>query len=84
MHTWLPCRGCWDQSAFPVFATQLNSSIVCRRYDKANKPLSAFEADIEKYKQVAEEVLGENARESVRFMSIDATPLQKVKGSFLI
>ncbi|KAK9823872.1 hypothetical protein WJX72_006072 [[Myrmecia] bisecta] len=48
-----------------------------RRYEKAQKPLSAFEADVTKYKELADEVLDENAAESIKFLYVDCGPLKQ-------
>ena len=50
----------------------------CRRYEKAQKPLSAFDADISKYADLSEEVLAENAAESIKFLFVDCGPLKQV------
>lgn len=49
-----------------------------RRYEKAQKPLSAFDADITKYADLSEEVLAENAAESIKFLFVDCGPLKQV------
>lgn len=49
-----------------------------RRYEKAQKPLSAFDADISKYADLSEEVLAENAAESIKFLFVDCGPLKQV------
>eukprot|EP00898_Chlorokybus_atmophyticus_P005400 jgi/Chlat1/5861/Chrsp4S06373 len=48
-----------------------------RRYEKAKKPLSAFEADIGKYRELAEEVLAEDTATAMRFLRIDCGPLKQ-------
>lgn len=50
----------------------------CRRYEKAQKPLTAFDADITKYADLSEEVLAENAAESIKFLFVDCGPLKQV------
>ena len=52
--------------------------LCCRRYEKAQKPLSAFDADISKYADLSEEVLAENAAESIKFLFVDCGPLKQV------
>jgi hypothetical protein len=52
--------------------------LLCRRYEKAQKPLSAFDADISKYADLSEEVLAENAAESIKFLFVDCGPLKQV------
>ena len=49
-----------------------------RRYEKAQKPLAAFEADILRYADLMEEIAAENAGESVRFLAVDCGPLKQV------
>lgn len=56
----------------------LNIGLCCRRYEKAQKPLSAFDADISKYADLSEEVLAENAAESIKFLFVDCGPLKQV------
>jgi len=55
---------------------------LCRRYEKAQKPLSAFDADISKYADLSEEVLAENAAESIKFLFVDCGPLKQVISCF--
>ena len=50
----------------------------CRRYERANKPVSAFEADILKFRDLSEEVLAEDAATSMRFLRLDCGPLKQV------
>ena len=49
-----------------------------RRYEKAQKPLAAFESDMTRYMDSAEEILAENAGEAVRFLYVDCGPLKQV------
>lgn len=56
--------------------------LCCRRYEKAQKPLSAFDADISKYADLSEEVLAENAAESIKFLFVDCGPLKQVTHIF--
>lgn len=49
-----------------------------RRYEKAQKPLAAFEADIMRYADLTEEIAAENAGELVRFLAVDCGPLKQV------
>ena len=55
--------------------------LTCRRYEKAQKPLSAFDADISKYADLSEEVLAENAAESIKFLFVDCGPLKQVSST---
>ena len=50
----------------------------CRRYEKAQKPLSQFLSDINRYKDLIEEVLSENSQETVKFLYVDCSPLKQV------
>ena len=55
--------------------------LTCRRYEKAQKPLTAFDADISKYADLSEEVLAENAAESIKFLFVDCGPLKQVSST---
>lgn len=48
-----------------------------RRYEKANKPLSSFEGDIQRYLQLQEEVAGEDSITNMRFLRVDCAPLKQ-------
>lgn len=48
-----------------------------RRYEKARKPLSAFDADITKYMGLQDEVLGEDTTTNMRFLHVDCAPLKQ-------
>lgn len=48
-----------------------------RRYERANKPLSTFDADITRYRSLADEVLSEEPSQAVRCLLLDATPLKR-------
>lgn len=61
-----------------TYKTDSSSYLHCRRYEKAQKPLSAFDADISKYADLSEEVLAENAAESIKFLFVDCGPLKQV------
>lgn len=47
-----------------------------RRYEKARKPLSAFDADITKYLELQDEVLTEDTTTNMRFLHVDCAPLK--------
>lgn len=49
-----------------------------RRYEKAQKPLAAFEADIRRYADLTDEVLAESAHEPIKFLLVDCGPLKQV------
>ena len=51
----------------------------CRRYEKAQKPLAAFEADIRRYADLAQEVLGESAAEAIQYLHVDCGPLKQAR-----
>ena len=53
-------------------------SDACRRYERAQKPLSQFLSDINRYKDLIEEVLSENSQETVKFLYVDCSPLKQV------
>ncbi|KAK9814943.1 hypothetical protein WJX73_002724 [Symbiochloris irregularis] len=65
----------WEKKYKPLWDQDRQAQLW--RYEKANKPASTFRQDIEKYNRLAEEILAESAFENVRFLSIDAHPLQK-------
>lgn len=48
-----------------------------RRYEKAKKPLSAFEADIQKYRDLCDEIAGEDAAATMRFLRVECGPLKQ-------
>ena len=48
-----------------------------RRYEKAQKPLSSFETDIQKYNGLQEDVQGEETTSNMRFLRIDCGPLKQ-------
>ena len=52
-----------------------------RRYERANKTLDAYQADITQYNVTIEEILLENATEAVRFLSLECGPLKQVSPS---
>ena len=64
-----------DCSAFNILCKALGC---CRRYEKAQKPLTAFDADISKYGDLSDEVLAENAAESIKFLFVDCGSLKQV------
>eukprot|EP00232_Nephroselmis_pyriformis_P029065 CAMPEP_0182867354 /NCGR_PEP_ID=MMETSP0034_2-20130328/8675_1 /TAXON_ID=156128 /ORGANISM="Nephroselmis pyriformis, Strain CCMP717" /LENGTH=4528 /DNA_ID=CAMNT_0024999703 /DNA_START=83 /DNA_END=13669 /DNA_ORIENTATION=- len=48
-----------------------------RRYERAKKPLSAFDSDISKYKDLIDEVMMEDTATNMRFLRIDCGPLKQ-------
>lgn len=54
-----------------------------RRYEKAQKPVAAFEADIRRHRDMIDDILGESASEGIRFLQADCTPLKQVIQRFL-
>eukprot|EP00899_Mesostigma_viride_P014884 jgi/Mesvir1/23397/Mv21091-RA.2 len=48
-----------------------------RRYEKAKKSLSAFNADISKYKELQDEIQAEDTITNMRFLRIDCGPLKQ-------
>lgn len=49
-----------------------------RRYEKAQKALASFEADVQRYINLEEEVLGEDSTTNMRFLRIDCGPLKQM------
>lgn len=47
-----------------------------RRYEKANKPLSAFQTDIKKYQDLADDILAEDSSTNITFLVLDTGPLK--------
>ncbi|KAK9846646.1 hypothetical protein WJX81_008333 [Elliptochloris bilobata] len=60
-------KSVWDQ----------DKDAYMRRYEKAQKPLAAFESDITRYADLAEEIIAENTGEAVRFLFVDCGPLKQ-------
>ncbi|EFJ08553.1 hypothetical protein SELMODRAFT_185288 [Selaginella moellendorffii] len=60
-------RSIWDQ----------DKDAFIRRYERAKKPLSAFESDIVKYRDLQEDVQGEEGITNLRFLRIDCGPLKQ-------
>ena len=56
---------------------EVDKDAYIRRYEKAQKPLSSFETDIQKYLQLQEEVQGEETTSNMRFLRIDCGPLKQ-------
>lgn len=50
---------------------EVDKEAYIRRYEKAQKPLSSFEADIHRYIQLQDEVQGEETITNMRFLRID-------------
>ena len=50
----------------------------CRRYERAKRSLDAFDSDVNRYINMAEEVLLENSAETVKFLFLDCAPLKQV------
>ncbi|KAI5057584.1 hypothetical protein GOP47_0027599 [Adiantum capillus-veneris] len=59
-------KNVWDQ----------DKDAYIRRYERAKKPLSAFESDITKYQDLQEDVQAEETITSIRFLRIDCGPLK--------
>ena len=66
--------GYWEKTYKHVWETDKDSYI--RRYAEARKPLSSFEADIQKHKDLIDEVAGENQIVSMLFLRVDCGPLK--------
>ncbi|CAL8461618.1 g1149 [Coccomyxa elongata] len=48
-----------------------------RRYEKAQKPLAAFEADIRRHRDIIDDITSESASEAIRFLHVDCGPLKQ-------
>ena len=56
---------------------EVDKEAYIRRYEKAQKPLSSFEADIHRYMQLQDEVQSEETITNMRFLRIDCGPLKQ-------
>ncbi|KAL4458111.1 hypothetical protein ABPG75_012976 [Micractinium tetrahymenae] len=56
---------------------QTECTAYMRRYERANKPVSSFVADIQKYLDLKEEVLSEDSASNVRWLRLDASLLKQ-------
>lgn len=67
----------WEKKYKHVWETDKERYI--RRYEAAQppKPLSSFEADIQRYLQLQDEVQGEDTTTNMRFLRIDCGPLKQ-------
>jgi hypothetical protein len=52
--------------------------VICRRYEKAQKPLEAFEADISKYHELVDDISAEVSSETIKYLFLDCGPLKQV------
>ena len=64
----------WEKTYKHVWEQDKEAYI--RRYEKAKKPLSSFDTDIQKYKDLAEEVNAEDQITNMLFLRIDCSPLK--------
>ncbi|BDA42104.1 Dynein heavy chain 2, axonemal [Coccomyxa sp. Obi] len=48
-----------------------------RRYEKAQKPLAAFEADIRRHRDIIDDITSESASDTIRFLYVDCGPLKQ-------
>ena len=55
----------------------LGMPIMRRRYERADKPASSYEADILRHMDAAEDVMAENATEGVKYLLVDCGALQQ-------
>lgn len=69
------CLSNWERKYKHVWDQDKEAYI--RRYDKAKKPLAAFDTDISKYKELTEDVSGEAPSENMRFLRVDCAPLKQ-------
>lgn len=65
----------WEKKYKHMWETDRDGYI--RRYEKAMKPLSSFETDIQRYLQLQDEVQGEDTTTTMRFLRIDCGPLKQ-------
>ena len=65
----------WEKTYKHVWEQDKEAYI--RRYEKAKKPLSSFESDIQKYKDLADEVNAEDQTTNMLFLRIDCGPLKE-------
>ncbi|KAJ7527535.1 hypothetical protein O6H91_16G059900 [Diphasiastrum complanatum] len=65
----------WEKKYKSVWDQDKDAYI--RRYERAKKPLSAFESDILKYRDLQEDVQAEEGLVNVRFLRIDFGPLKQ-------
>ena len=56
---------------------EVDKDAYIRRYEKAQKPLSSFESDIQKYLQLQEDVQTEETTSNMRFLRIDCGSLKQ-------
>eukprot|EP00798_Chlamydomonas_sp_ICE-L_P021926 gene21926-28972_t len=56
---------------------EVDKDAYMRRYEKAQKPLSSFDADIQRYNQLQDDVLIEESTTNMRFLRIDCGPLKQ-------
>ncbi len=52
---------------------------LCRRYEKAQKPLEAFEADIRRHRDIVDDIMSESASEAIKFLHVDCAPLKQAR-----
>ena len=52
------------------------SLLLCRQ--AKDKPLAGYETDMGRLASLTEDVLAENVRENVKFLSVNCTPLKQV------
>ena len=64
----------WDKKYRHIWDQDKDAYI--RRYERAKKPLSAFDSDIMRYKELQEAVVGEETSTNMRFLRIDCGPLK--------
>lgn len=69
------CLSNWERKYKHVWDQDKEAYI--RRYDKAKKPLATFDADISKYKELQEDVVGEAPSENMRFLRVDCGHLKQ-------
>ncbi|KAK9909936.1 hypothetical protein WJX75_009720 [Coccomyxa subellipsoidea] len=48
-----------------------------RRYEKAQKPVEAFEGDIRRHRDIIDDIMSESASEAIKFLHVDCAPLKQ-------
>lgn len=65
-------------NASTALEIKVAGAVACRRYEKAQKPVAAFEADIRRHRDIIDDVMSESASEAIKFLHVDCAPLKQV------
>jgi len=57
---------------------KISGDVACRRYEKAQKQVAAFEADIRRHRDIIEDIMSESPSEAIKFLHVDCAPLKQV------